>query len=64
MTLPPHPPNNNPYKPQTSFRIMEICDNCGKTFKYILEGGGDLDEGYYCSDECAEEIFDKNYPDS
>lgn len=42
---------------------MEICDNCGKTFKYILQGGGDVDEGYYCSENCQEKLFNKNYPD-
>ena len=42
---------------------MEICDNCGKTFKYVREGGGDVDEGYYCSEKCANALFDKNYPD-
>lgn len=40
---------------------MEICDNCGKTFKLINEGGNS-DEGYYCSEKCKDELFEKEYP--
>lgn len=38
---------------------MEICDNCGKAFKSLpyLEGGGNIDEGYYCSDKCFEKLL-------
>jgi len=44
---------------------MEICDNCGKTFKNLpnLRGGGDMDNGFFCSDKCFKENFKKEEED-
>ena len=42
---------------------MEICGNCGKTFKNLpqSEGGGDINSGYYCSEKCFENLLLEKY---
>jgi len=45
---------------------MEICDNCGKMIEResVIRGScGDVDDGYHCSEKCAEELFNKKYPE-
>jgi hypothetical protein len=31
---------------------MEICDTCSKFFKPGFEPYGNIDNGYFCSEEC------------
>ena len=40
-----------------------MCDNCGKTFKNLpyLEGGGNIENGYFCSEKCAEKLLEEDY---
>ena len=42
---------------------MEICDNCGSMIprERSIGGCGNVDDGYYCSERCQEELFNKNY---
>ena len=45
---------------------MEICDNCGKTIERTIDnlhGCGDIDDGYACSSEGADEFFNRKYPE-
>ena len=45
---------------------MEICDNCGKIFKNMLQSkcGGDIDNGYFCSEKCFDELLLEKYSEN
>lgn len=40
---------------------MEICDNCGRAIPRELSiyGCGNVDDGYTCSEKCAEELWEE-----
>lgn len=40
---------------------MEICDNCGKGIKDTRKIFGNVDDGYYCSEKCWNELYIKKF---